>query len=69
MPDARLERTRRNYIEVRCSRCFGSGAIPSETCDMGCVDCQDTCPVCKGSGRLDGNGKPLARDPNNVWRF
>ena len=30
-----------------CTRCFGTGYIPSETCDD-CVDCQDECPECKG---------------------
>ena len=28
-----------------CSRCHGTGYIPSEDCDE-CVDCQDACPIC-----------------------
>jgi hypothetical protein len=30
-----------------CKQCYGTGCIPSETCDD-CIDCQDTCPTCKG---------------------
>jgi len=34
--------------EIKCGRCFGTGYIPSETCDD-CIDCQDICPKCNGS--------------------
>jgi hypothetical protein len=35
--------------KARCRRCLGTGLIPSETCND-CVDCQDDCPECSGSG-------------------
>jgi DnaJ-class molecular chaperone len=43
--------------EESCKRCHGTGYIPSETCDMGCVDCQDKCPDCGGSGNAGKESK------------
>lgn len=50
----------------RCSRGFGTGYIPSETCDMGCVDCQDICPVCKNQPALSA---PPASAPRYTFRI
>lgn len=35
-----------------CSRCFGTGYIPSDTC-TDCVDCQDRCPLCAANERAE----------------
>ena len=42
------------YLDIsekhRCKRCYGTGYILSESCDD-CIDCQDKCPICDGSGK------------------